>query len=257
MTPEEYVEIYSSHLGPNNDYFETHKKRFLQTLCNLPKATQGGMRAIEVGTYGFFLKAMKDIAGYDRVDGAIFESDTPYKIIQRSYSFDTDQTKFTLYNGNIEQECLPMDGEEYDLIIAPEIIEHMPLDPVGFMGELNRVMKFGGRLFLTTPNVSSIENIHRILWRQVPNSYYHYRSARISDRHNLEYGPDLMMQLMENCGFSVERIWTEYSWFPPRDDLLDWVGKAGYPTELRGDNLFVQAVKTGHVKERFPNFLYD
>lgn len=257
MTPEEYMDLYSSHLAEGDPYFATHSKRFLQTLGHIPKASEEDMRAIEVGTYGFFLKAMKDIGGYGRVDGAIFESDTPYKILQRTYPFDPDQTQFTLYNGNIEQECLPMDGEQYDLILAPEIIEHMPLDPVGFMGELNRVMKFGGRLLLTTPNVASIENIHRILWRQVPNSYYHYRSARSSDRHNLEYGPDLMMKLMDNCGLSVEKIWTEYSWFAERDDLLEWIKAADFPTELRGDNLFVQAVKTGHVKERFPTFIYD
>ena len=65
------------------------------------------------------------------------------------------------------------------------------------------------------------------------------------------------MKLMKNCGFEVERIWTEYSWFAPRPELLEWIEAAGFPTELRGDNLFVQAVKTGGIEERFPSFLYD
>ena len=150
-----------------------------------------------------------------------------------------------------------MAAEQYDLLLAPEILEHMPVDPIGFMSELNRVLKTNGRIILTTPNVASIENIFRILWRQIPNSYYYYRSGRHSDRHNLEYGPDLLMKLMKNCGFEVERIWTEYSWFAPRPELLEWIEAAGFPTELRGDNLFVQAVKTGGIEERFPSFLYD
>ena len=65
------------------------------------------------------------------------------------------------------------------------------------------------------------------------------------------------MQLMQNCGFDVERIWTEYSWFDPRPELLEWIEKAGFPTELRGDNLFIQAVKSGPIVERFPKVLYD
>lgn len=256
MTYDEYFEMYAASVGEDS-YLKTHAQRFRQTLVSIPAASQSGMRAIEVGTYGFFLKAMRTIAGYDRVDGAIFESATPQKILTRSYAFDPDGEEFTLYNANLEHECLPMGAEQYDLILAPEILEHMPVDPVGFMSELNRVLKTNGRILLTTPNVASIENIFRILWRQVPNSYYYYRSGRHSDRHNLEYGPDLLMKLMKNCGFEVEKIWTEYSWFAPRPEMIEWISAAGFPAELRGDNLFVQAVKTTGVVERFPDFLYD
>lgn len=257
MTADEYFELYESHVPEGEPYFQTHRKRFRQTLGALPIAGNPGMRAIEVGTYGFFLKALKDVCGYDHVEGAVFEAATPQKILTRHYAFDPDQTEYLLYNANLEMECLPIDGDRFDLVIAPEILEHMAVDPMGFMIELHRILKPGGRLLLTTPNIASIENIYRILWRQVPNSYYLYRSGRHSDRHNLEYGPDLMMLLMKNCGFAVESIWTEYSWFDERPDVLAWVEQAGYPGELRGDNLFVRAVKVGPVEERFPAFLYD
>jgi SAM-dependent methyltransferase len=256
MTNEEYVNNYAAWVG-EDPYFATHARRFRQTLDSIPHATAAGMRAIEVGTYGFFLKAMRSLGGYDRVDGAIFEAQTASKILTRSYDFDPDREMFTLYNANLESECLPMEEGQYDLLLAPEILEHMPVDPVGFMQELNRILKQGGRIILTTPNACCAENIFRILWRQVPNTYYFYRSGRHQDRHNLEYGPDLLMKLMKNCGFEVERIWTEYSWFPERPELVEWIDQAGYPTELRGDNLFVQAVKTGDVVDRFPSFLYD
>lgn len=256
MTIDEYFKLYADAAGPDH-YLASHARRFQQTLASIPEANGPGMRAIEVGTYGFFLKAMRVLFNYDRVDGAIFEASTAQKVLKRSYAFDTEGEEFTLYNANLEHECLPMEDEQYDFVLAPEILEHMPVDPMGFMQELNRITKTGGRLLLTTPNVSCIENIFRILWRQVPNTYYYYRSGRHADRHNLEYGPDLLMQLMQNCGFDVERIWTEYSWFDPRPELLEWIEKAGFPTELRGDNLFIQAVKSGPIVERFPKFLYD
>lgn len=256
MSNEDYLENYAKWAG-EDPYFAAHRKRFLQTLNSLPRATDTGMRAIEVGTYGFFLKALRQIGGYETVDGAIFEGSNPDKVLKRAYAFDDEREEFTLYNANLEHECLPMDGGQYDLVLAPEILEHMPVDPIGFMSEINRLLKPDGRLLLTTPNVCCAENIFRILWRQIPNSYYMYRASRSQDRHNLEYGPDLLTKLMANCGFAIERIWTENSWFEERPELIEWIEAAGYPIELRGDNLFVQAVKTGPLQERFPSFLYD
>jgi SAM-dependent methyltransferase len=257
MTPEEYWALYERSVRPGDPYIATHARRFRQTLAALPKANGPGERAIEVGTYGFFLKALTDVAGYERVDGAIFEEATPYKILRRSFAFDPDQKNYELYNCNLENECLPFSDPVYDLVLAPEILEHMPVDPMGFMMELNRIMKDKARILLTTPNIASNENIFRIMWRQVPNIYHQYRKGRHSDRHNLEYGPDLLMKLMDNSGFAVERIWTEDSWNEQRPEIAKLIADAGYPPELRGDNLFVQAVKVGPIKERFPAFLYD
>lgn len=256
MTPGEYWNLYQKSAG-DSVYLRTHASRFQQTLSALPAATSPGMTAIEVGTYGFFLKALKAIGGYDLVDGAIFEPDTPYRIVHRSFDFDAEQEAYRLFNCNLESECLPFSEPFYDLVLAPEILEHMPLDPMGFMNELNRVTRQGGRLLLTTPNICSNENIFRIFWRQVPNIYHFYRKGRHSDRHNLEYGPDLLMKLMDNSGYAVERIWTEDSWNGQRPEISDLIRNAGFPEELRGDNLFIQAVKIGAIKDRFPDFLYD
>lgn len=257
MTPQEYWAMYAPHIDPANTYVTSHAARFQQTLEALPVASGPGQRAIEVGTYGFFLPALHEVAGFAEVDGAIFESGTPYKRVRRSYPFDPAGRGYTLFNANLEHECLPFEEPFYDLVLAPEILEHMPVDPMGFMAELNRITKPGGRLLLTTPNIVANENIFRILWRQVPNIYHLYRSGRHSDRHNLEYGPDLLVKLVENCGYAVERIWTEDSWNVPRPEIAYLIENAGFPPELRGDNLFIQAVKTGPVQDRFPTFLYD
>jgi 2-polyprenyl-3-methyl-5-hydroxy-6-metoxy-1,4-benzoquinol methylase len=49
---------------------------------------------------------------------------------------------------------LPYADDRFDLVIAMDVIEHVP-EPLGWLKELVRVTRKGGRLFLTTPNYAS------------------------------------------------------------------------------------------------------
>src|SRR6267143_1760416 len=46
---------------------------------------------------------------------------------------------------------LPFPDEVFDLVWCTEVIEHV-VDPAFTLGEINRVLKPGGRLLLSTPN---------------------------------------------------------------------------------------------------------
>jgi SAM-dependent methyltransferase len=49
---------------------------------------------------------------------------------------------------------LPYADDRFDLVVAMDVIEHVP-EPLGWLNELVRVTRRGGRLFLTTPNYAS------------------------------------------------------------------------------------------------------
>ena len=125
---------------------------------------------MEVGTYGLFLQAFRDLFGYSKVEGTTFENpgDTA-KSIQRSFDFDPEGERFTLYDMNLENTQIPVDDQSFDFVLAAEVIEHFSTDPNFFFFEANRILKHGGRLLITTPNVVCSENVFRILWRQVPH----------------------------------------------------------------------------------------
>lgn len=60
---------------------------------------------------------------------------------------------------------LPFDDGYFDSIFASEVIEHVP-DMVTFIGELKRVLRKGGSLYLTTPNgVSYRHVVKNLIWR--------------------------------------------------------------------------------------------
>jgi 2-polyprenyl-3-methyl-5-hydroxy-6-metoxy-1,4-benzoquinol methylase len=58
----------------------------------------------------------------------------------------------------------------FDTVISCETVEHLP-DPPRAVAEMGRVLKPGGRLFLTTPNYFGITGLYRIYLRAVGRPY--------------------------------------------------------------------------------------
>lgn len=55
------------------------------------------------------------------------------------------------YRGNLKED-LPFENEKYDLVIAVEGIEHLE-NQYHFAKECNRILKHGGGIIITTPNI--------------------------------------------------------------------------------------------------------
>lgn len=55
------------------------------------------------------------------------------------------------------EEPLPLDGESFDMVICAEGIEHV-FNPANLFSELTRVLRPGGLLVITTPNVQSLRS---------------------------------------------------------------------------------------------------
>lgn len=238
-------------------YLDSHYRRFLYTLREIPEAQHGSAAAMELGTYGTFLLALRDLFGYQRIEGTIYEDPGSEAVsFLRRYGFDPLGGEFMVHNIDLERTSLPIADESFDLLVAAELAEHFATDPNHFFFEANRILKMGGRLLLTTPNVACAENIFRILWRQVPHRYYYFRKDGTRDRHNLEYGPDLLKKTVENAGFAVERMSAEDCWSEPRPDILKFIRDAGFPDDFRGDDMIFLCIKTALPHERFPDFLY-
>ena len=60
---------------------------------------------------------------------------------------------FTLVQA--DAQYLPFKNESFDIVLALDLIEHLP-SPPDFLNEVNRVLRKGGRLILITPNTGNI-----------------------------------------------------------------------------------------------------
>lgn len=64
----------------------------------------------------------------------------------------------------------PYKTETFDLVIAVEVTEHI-LDHENFFREIKRILKPGGRLYISTPNILSMKSRFRFLFQGFPYAF--------------------------------------------------------------------------------------
>src|SRR5262249_13042853 len=104
--------------------------------------------------------------------------------------------------------AFPVASESIDLAIFTEVLEHLTLDPMRTLGELNRIIKPGGYLLLSTRNCTSLRSVVNASRGKHPYQWAPYSKEGHTDRHNREYTPSEVRSALEAAGFRVERLLT-------------------------------------------------
>lgn len=107
---------------------------------------------------------------------------------------------------DLRAEPLPFPDASFDVVLFNETIEHLEGRPHGVLAEIRRVLRPGGRLFLTTPNVAGIRNRLRLLLGK--NIYTDLATLRTVEPHKLhhrEYVLGELTALAAGCGLRPVR----------------------------------------------------
>jgi SAM-dependent methyltransferase len=163
-----------------------------------------------------------------------------------------------------EKDGFPYPNDHFSTVLCCELIEHLFEDPMHLMSEVNRILKPGGHLVLTTPNVAALRGISAILQGYHPGFFHAYikpaESGEVDARHNREYTPREIYRLLETSGFEVARLETGEFRDEPHPEF-GWVNHLlktyWLETDLRGDGIYAVGRKTGAVRERYPDWLYS
>ena len=109
---------------------------------------------------------------------------------------------------------LPLPDNQYDTILCWETMEHFNFNPVKFVREAYRVLKPGGKIYITVPNRASLAELARVILgrgeENLIDSYYTFEDHVSNGKkcfygfHWREYSSPEMNRLFTSAGFAVE-----------------------------------------------------
>jgi SAM-dependent methyltransferase len=252
-----------------NDYLKVHMKRFAETIGLLQPIIRPAMRIVDLGSYGSLVPALRDLLG--ATDITLTEPFQERKPASEN-SFLQNARNGVRYPVHVDRFDIegpfPYEDGRFDVVIFTEVLEHLSRDPLQTMSEINRITKPEGYLLLSTPNCASVRSVLRILRGGNPNIYPVYQRRPSTDRHNHEYVPWEVRELLKLCGFTNSEFKTADVYQDQQFGRLLTLQmrallKIGSLMSLgflkareRGDTIFALAQKTGGVQERYPGFLY-
>jgi glycosyltransferase involved in cell wall biosynthesis/SAM-dependent methyltransferase len=244
-------------------YVETHLTRFDKTLAITPRGGPDD-RILEMGAYLQITPALKTRLGYGEVRGCYYG---PAGRAERRVVTSSEGEEFAcdvdLFDA--ERDHFPYCDQYFSTVLCCELIEHLTADPMHMMTEINRILKPGGHLVLTTPNLASLRSIAAVLDGYHPGLFQAYIRPRAEGeepeaRHNREYTPREVARLLVDSGFEVtlldsgpfrEEPKPEYEW------IKHLLARYELSQELRGDGIYAVGRKVRPVCDRYPAWLYQ
>lgn len=246
-----------------DDYHAVHRARLARTLdllcTEIEKInTTDDIRILELGTSGFIPQALSQLFPGVTIDVTNF--DDKAEVVQRlgqpaSVRAAYGGVEVDAFTIDLEYEDIPAKDEMYDIILCCEVLEHMEIDPMYMLSEVNRVLKTNGKIILTTPNVVSSRGITKMLQGVEPHFYMQYHKNRAYHRHNYEYSCKSLLHIMRSAGFDAN-VWTEDLFEDGLTYEVNRLRNAGFSIENVGDNLLAIGTKVSKVIERHPSGIY-
>jgi SAM-dependent methyltransferase len=257
-------EVITAWVSPEGrDYANTHKSRFVHTLEITPPGDRS-QSVLEMGAYMQITAPLKFQLGYGTVRGCYYgplgRVDNKTITSEAGEFFECDIDLF-----DAEKDIYPYADASFDTVLCCELIEHLFADPMHMMSEINRILKPGGHLVLTTPNIGSLRSVSAILLGYHPSFFPAYIRPRKDDeeteaRHNREYVPMEIQHLLTDSGFDMVRLETGEFLDEPHPEF-GWVThllkRYNLSHDLRGDGIYAVARQAGPVKNRWPAWLYS
>ena len=173
------------------------------------------------------------------------------------HSGDVERLSVEFYHFNIEDARFPFQDQTFDVVLFCEVLEHLQSDPLKVLLEIKRVLKPSGSLVLTTPNVSRLENVCRMIAGE--NIYDPYSGYGPYGRHNREYNRHDLARLLDYAGFDLQILFSADVHLNAAEKFFPLAHVAPLVRRREqdlGQYLFSHSVNARPARHKRPSWLY-
>lgn len=168
VTPSEVsiraIDEAASQLAPDDpalaewyhEYHQTHRARLAFDLDHLEARVAPSSAILDVGSVPLLLTGALKARGYG-VCGVDVHPDR--------FASSIGRLGLDIRKCDVERQRLPFVDASLDVVVFNEIFEHLRVNPIFTLDEIFRVLRPGGTLMLSTPNLRSLRGLFNFLVR--------------------------------------------------------------------------------------------
>lgn len=206
------------------DYYEVHKRRFLELVNYLSYCQSTVSKTINVLECGSTLstKLIKSLLPEVALSISDFK---PLPEIEAASTFPMKELIKEHYQVDFMRDDLDAtslkESPRFDVILLCEVIEHLLVNPHKVIRFLLRHLTDDGQLYITTPNIFQHSYVTAFKNKVNPLALYpeEYSLNDSPHFHLREYGMGELLNICENCGASIEAFYFSSCW--DTQELID------------------------------------
>ena len=185
LSVKEVVRLFGDQKAVHSFYIEFRRRlevlKLVEAYCN------PGSTVLDLGAQPFIISCALRKMGYDVV---------AFDVYPESYRKISEACNISVVRCDLERDELGVSGA--DCAVFTEVLEHLHYYYVPLvLSKINKALKLGGILVLTTPNVASLFRRLRLLLGIQPIYRYHVREYTMSE----------VLTLLREAGFEVVKAY--------------------------------------------------
>ncbi len=211
------------------EYLRVARMRFQKAASALP-ASNDKLRVLDIGPTPFTLYIKKRFPHYD-----VYALDRSPHLEERFARYDVE-----LRVCDLDDDTLPFADNFFDLVVFMEVLEHVFRPPSEVLAEVLRLLRPGGRLIITVPNIVSLRRrISMLVGRSpLPHPDNQLKKNWVHGHgHIHEYDLGELVGILRSVGFEIDR--QRHLRFPAIDALQN----THWPPRKRFKNAIYRALQ--------------
>jgi SAM-dependent methyltransferase len=211
------------------EYLDYHAARFAETMDLLGPGE--GKRLLDVGAFPGHLTLAVQSLGF-QVE-ALTGLNESLRGLQR-FTSRLEKQGIPVSLADVESDLFPFPDKSFDVVLAAEIIEHLPYNPYHLLREAFRVLKPEGRLLLSTPNLPKLDNLIRFLGGRTIHPdirlpFHKTFKSILIGRHIREYTSSELIYMLEEQNKEMYRFEnSKVSYSMCLDPAFSWSGAVSW-----------------------------